>query len=833
VGDRLKDYWRGALALAAIFAPVLVHAQPPPALAPGYHIPPAPIPAMIEAPPTPLVSLSHNRSTLAVVDREGLPPVARLARPILRLGGWRVDPQTNGPAEIRMNWLTGLAFEDVKSGIRRSVALPATLRFTALEWSPDDRKAAFVARTDHGLAVWVVGVGDLQAHQLTGPIVNGALGVKLAWTPDSAGVLFLETVPGRGAAPTEGDVSARPTVQESIGRSAPTRTYEDLLRNGHDEALFDYYFTAQLARVDVGGGGPKAIGAPGVISSFAPSPDGRFLLVETLHRPYSYNVPAGLFPTRVAVWDANGQEVKVVVDRPLADTLPIAFDATPQGPRDVTWRNDAPATLFWAEALDGGDPRRAVPFHDRLMIQPAPFSGQPKSLADLATRFYSIAWGRPDTAVVASRWWNTRQETLQTVDPSGTAAAHVFLQRNFQDQYKNPGTPLLTTGAYGRPGLAFASDGHAILVSGPGATKDGEHPFLGALSLADGRLTDLWRSEDAVYEMPVALLDVSGEALLTRRESRTDPPNYFARQVGAGARPRRLTSFPDPEPQFAGVTTQLVTYKRADGVNLSGALYLPAGYDKARDGPLPMLMWAYPTEFTDASVAGQVVDRSKNRFVRPQGISHLFLLTQGYAIFDGFSAPIIGTAGAEPNDTYVEQLVADAQAAVDAVVALGVADRNRIAVGGHSYGAFMTANLLAHSHLFRAGIARSGAYNRTLTPFGFQAEQRTYWQAIDTYTKMSPFTYAPQIKAPILLIHGEEDDNDGTFPIQSERFYAALKGAGATVRYVTLPYEPHGYRGLESTLEVLWEMNDWLGRYVKPPPSPTSRPPSPPAGGAP
>ncbi|MEG8038866.1 prolyl oligopeptidase family serine peptidase [Sphingomonas sp. LR60] len=312
------------------------------------------------------------------------------------------------------------------------------------------------------------------------------------------------------------------------------------------------------------------------------------------------------------------------------------------------------------------------------------------------------------------------------------------------------------------------------------------------------------------------MLDDRGR-ILTRRESATQAPNYMIRNT-KGDRAKAVTSFPDPNPVFAGVTQRTITYKRADGVPLSGTLYLPAGYDAKRDGPLPTLLWAYPSEFTDAKVAGQTVDQG-NRFTRPRGISHLFLLTQGYAILDDPAMPIIGEGDAEANDTYVKQLRDDAQAAVDAVVKLGVGDRTRMAVGGHSYGAFMTANLLAHTDLFRAGIARSGAYNRTLTPFGFQAEQRTYWQATPTYTEMSPFTYADRIKAPILLIHGAADDNSGTFPIQSERMYAALKGNGATVRYVVLPNEPHGYRALESTGETLWQMTDWLDRYVKPKPS--------------
>jgi dipeptidyl aminopeptidase/acylaminoacyl peptidase len=801
-----------AVAFLALSTAPAIAADAPPS---GYHMPPAPIPAMIDAAPTPTVNVSHDRKRLAIFGRENLPPIAALAQPILRLGGFRISPRTNGPAEIRMNWLTALSFEDVDTGAVHVVALPKGLRFTAPRWSPDDKHLAFIAEAPTGLEVWVADVATGQARRLTGPVVNAAFGVNLAFTPDSASVVFPRTLEKRGAPPPEPATPAGPIIQESTGHAAPGRTYEDLLKDAHDEALFDYFFTSQLTRVDLAGGQARGLGEPGLITSSDLSPDGRFILVERLHRPFSYNVPSALFPTEIAVLDVNGKPVHQITDRRIADDLPIAFDAVSPGPREVEWRADAPATLVWAEAQDGGDPGRATDIHDRVVMLDAPFTGQPRTLVDLKGRYAEVVWGRKDLALVTSRWWKTRHETRTVVDPSGAAATRVIVERNYQDQYNNPGAPLTHAGPFSVPVLALTADGQGVLMTGPGAGRDGEHPFLARMDLTSGAETKLWAAQDPYYESAVALLNEDGSKLLTRRESRDDPPNYFVRTVGDASAPRALTQFTDPEPQFAGVTKQLVTYKRADGVNLSGTLYLPAGYDKARDGPLPMLMWAYPTEFTDASVAGQVVDRSKTRFTRPTGISHLFLLTQGYAIFDGFSAPIIGADGAEPNDTYVDQLVADASAAVDAVVAMGVADRDRIAVGGHSYGAFMTANLLAHSDLFRAGIARSGAYNRTLTPFGFQAEQRTYWQATDTYTKMSPFTYAPQIKAPILLIHGEQDDNDGTFPIQSERFYAALKGAGATVRYVQLPYEPHGYRGRESTLEVEWEMNDWLDRYVK------------------
>lgn len=799
-----------AAAVPALAMPVVAVAQD---AAPTYQQPPAPIAQILDAKPNPGVSISPDRKTLLLTDRANLPAIAELAEPMLRLAGYRINPKNNGPANSRVSWLTGLSFQAVDGGAARPVTgLPANARLTNVSWAPNGQTVAFLVNVPNGLELWVADVAQAKARKLNGPMVNAAAGSGFSWLSDSSGLLVLAVPAGRGVVPNVDHPPEGPIITETGGRAAPVRTYQDLLSNVGDEALFDYYFTSQPTVVSLNGRA-RSVGQPGVILGVSTSPDGRYILQTRVKKPYSYVVPANLFPSDVIVTDMNGREVHRVADLPLRDNVPTPFDAVAPGPRAVQWRADADATLVWAEAQDGGDPRNAAEVRDRVFMLRAPFNDRVQTLADLKERYAGTTWGRDDAAIVNSRWFNTRHETRTLVDPSNPGAGRVLVDRNYQDRYNDPGSVVTEPNARGRSVMRFSADGSRVFVEGNGATREGAYPFLDLLDLENGETERVWRSAQGEYETVVGVLDEAGRKLVTYRESRVDPANLRIRDLDGGV--TQLTDFPDPAPQLAEATRQLITYTRDDGVELSGTLYLPAGYDKDRDGPLPLLMWAYPAEFTDAAVAGQVVD-TDNRFVRPSGSSHLFLLTQGYAILDNPTMPIIGRDGAEPNDTYIEQLSASAKAAVDAVVALGVADRERIAVGGHSYGAFMTANLLAHTDLFKTGIARSGAYNRTLTPFGFQAEQRSYWEATETYTEMSPFTYANRVNEPILLIHGEADDNSGTFPVQTERFYAALKGNGATARYVVLPLEAHGYRARESVGHALYEMSSWLDRWLKP-----------------
>jgi dipeptidyl aminopeptidase/acylaminoacyl peptidase len=793
-----------AVVLSAV--PSLVTAQQ------GYRQPPAPIADILDAPQTPAVFVSPDRAWLLLAERASLPSIAELSEPELRLAGLRINPRTGGPSrEVTGTGLRLRAIVAAKNAPReRRIETPPGARIGVPQWSDDSKRIAFTVTSDSTVHVWVADVATGPARRLDAPALNATIGAPCRWI-DNVRLACKAIPPDRTAEPARSTTPTGPVIQEAAGRAAPNRTYQDLLTGPSDERLFEHYATSRIAIVSIDGPA-RLIGDAGIHLSVQPSPDGRYLLVATSHRPFSYVVPVGRFPQRIDVWDLEGRLVRRVTDRPLIEEMSIAFDAAVPGPRDATWRLDTPATLVWTEALDEGDPARAAERRDRLVALDTPFTGQPRTLLDAGYRIGDVVWASDQVALVFEGWWKTRRARAWSIAPAGPTTPRLVFDRSSEDRYADPGRFVTVPGPLGTPVLLTTGDRRFAYLAGAGASPEGDRPFLDRIELATGKTTRLWRSQAPHYEFIVTVLDPDGRRVITRRESATEAPNYFLRDLRSG-RSTALTDFKDPAPQFAGITRELIKYKRADGVELSATLYLPAGYNRTR-GPLPFLFWAYPQEFKTAAAAAQVRG-SPYLFVRPQGASHLFLLTQGYGVLDDPAMPIVGEGTAEPNDSYIEQLVAGAQAAVDEVVRRGVADRERIAIGGHSYGAFMTANLLAHSDLFRTGIARSGAYNRTLTPFGFQAEERDFWKAQDTYMKMSPFTFAHRINEPVLLIHGEADNNSGTFPIQSDRMFAAIKGNGGVVRYVLLPSESHGYRARESVGHVLWEMVEWLDRYVK------------------
>ena len=808
---------RAALAAAAaVTAAVLASAVPAAAddtTAAVYRTPDAALTAIVDAPPTPGVELGPKRDWLLLEQSPSLPPISELAARELRLGGLRIDPAVSGPSRA---WtLSGLALVSVADGGERAVTgLPAEPRLSNVVWSPDGSHVAFTHTADDRIEPWVLEVASGRARRLADVALSRvANGTDPVWLPDGSGVLVALVAAERGAEPVVAQVPSGPVIRQSLGRTAPARTFQDLLEGPHDEVLFEHYLTAQLAVVALDGA-VRHLGPQAMLWSFDPSPNGLFVLVESLQRPFSYLVPAFRFPRRVEVRSLrDGGVVKRLADLPLHEEVSIAFASVPDGPRDHQWRNDAGATAVWVEALDGGDANREAEERDRVLQLGAPFVGNPQPLATLALRYGGITWGDGDLAVIYEWWWRDRKLRAWGVAPSTPdGEPRLLVEHSFEDRYSDPGDLVTEANDAGRPVLV--RDGDAVFLIGDGASPEGDRPFLDRWDLASGEKTRQFHSTAPYYERPVDLLDVAERRVVTRRESIDEPPNFFVRDLDADGEGRRLTDFPHPTPQLKGLSKELIRYQRADGVDLTATLYLPPGHAPQTDGPLPTLVWAYPQEFKSADAAGQVTD-SPYRFARVGWWSPLLWLTQGYAVLDDPSLPIIGEGDVEPNDTYVDQLVAGAAAAVDQLVARGVAEPGQVAIGGHSYGAFMAANLLAHSDLFAAGIARSGAYNRTLTPFGFQAEERTVWEAPEVYVAMSPFMHAEKIDEPILLIHGDADNNSGTFPMQSERFYEAVTGLGATARLVMLPHESHGYRARESVLHMLWESGRWLDSYVK------------------
>ncbi len=787
----------------------------------SYQKPPQAIVDLLEAAPTPQVVVSPEAAggprTLLIEQSGGLLTIADLAQPELRLAGLRFNPRTNGAS--RLPYMVALKLKALPDGKEIAITgVPAHAHMDYAQWSPDGKRVAFVvitgANPGAGLSLWTASAHTGVASRVVGVALNGVFGNPCSWMPDSSGLLCLTVPAHRGPAPARSEVPEGPSVQQNLGRVTPARTYEDLLKNPEDERMFDYYAKAQVALVPLAGAA-KLIGKPGVIASAEPSPDGRYVLVNEAHPPYSYELPFENFPHRMTVVEIRGGAEKLLNDSPLADNIPIAFDAVAAGPRDYQWRADAPATVAWVEAGDEGNPNKAAEIRDRILLLDAPFTDKPRVMAELPMRFAGVEWGDEHLALVNEREWRHRRRVMAAVDPSGSATElHKLYEGSSEDRYHEPGRPVLVENKNGQRVLQLAADGEGIYFTSPGASSEGDRPFVAVMNAKTGKEEQTWRSAAPFYEQPAGVLDAAKGTLLIRRESQDKQPNYFLRE--AGGQLTQVTDFPNPYGSAPLPKKEILRYKRADGVELSANLYLPPGY-KSSDGPLPTLMEAYPVEFKSRAAAGQIMG-SPYQFPRFSWAGPVFFVTQGYAVLENTAMPIIGEGSAQPNDTYVDQLVSDAKAAIDEGASKGVVDRNRVAVMGHSYGAFMTANLLAHTDMFKAGIARSGAYNRSLTPFGFQNEERTYWQDPDIYFKMSPFSYADKIKTPLLMIHGEADNNQGTFPIQSERFFDALKGHGATVRLVFLPLEAHGYAARESLEHMLWEMNSWLTTYVKSPP---------------
>jgi dipeptidyl aminopeptidase/acylaminoacyl peptidase len=777
----------------------------------SYQTPPKEIADLLLAKTNPAVNLDGKGEWMLLIERNAYPTVEELGQPELRIAGMRINPNNFSPS--RQSFINNFILKNIRSGKEYKIAgLPGNMLAGNPSWSPSEKKIAFTNTTGTRVDLYIMEVATQKVTKINKQPLNTVLGQSYTWVDDNT-ILYKSATQPAGNAGKRPITPKGPTVQQNLGKAAPSATFQDLIKSPYDEQLFEFYATSQL--VQNKNGVETNLGKPGLLSSFQLSPDKKYMLTRTIHKPFSYLVTAQGFPAIVAVADMNGKVIKELADLSSSEGTPSGYDNTQNKPRGFDWRDDEPATVVWAMPLDSGLIRKQVEFHDAVYALSAPFSGKEKELFKTKMRFAGVSWGNASLALV-QEISRARQMTRTSRYNSSTNTLETLIERSLTDAYNNPGTPVFHKNQYGREVILLTDGGTKMLMNNTtGASPDGDRPFLAKFDLASKKNDILWRSIKGSFEMVTDVLDADSMKVVIRKESQKDVPNYYIVRLRSQVVDQPITAFGNPYPQMEGVTKEKVKYKRADGVDLTGDLYLPKGYDKSKDGPLPMIIWAYPREFTSAADAAQVRG-SQHRFTTLSWAGPVFYVTQGYAVLDNAEMPIVASsAEKKPNDDFVKQLQLNAEAAIDKLSSMGVGDRNRVAVGGHSYGAFMTANLLAHTNLFKAGIARSGAYNRTLTPFGFQNEDRTYWQNPTLYYEMSPFSYADKIKTPILLIHGEADDNTGTYPINSERLYAAIKGHGGTVRFVYLPYEAHSYRGKENLLHMLWEQGAWLDKYVK------------------
>jgi len=690
--------------------------------------------------------------------------------------------------------------------------LPDQPRLTNLTWSPDQKKLAFTHTTSAGVELWVLDLPSASAERLTPPMVNACLDDAVQWFGDSR-ALLVKTVPADAEPLIDAGeaVPTGPTISVADGSKAQNPTYQDLLKNGNDEHNFEQLTRSELHKISLDGQDEPWIG-PAMYDRISFSPDGAYVMVTTLEKPFSYLVPYYRFPSVTTIYTSAAEKVETVEEVPLTEELPKGFMAVRKGRRNLEWRNDRPSTLVFVTALDEGDPENEVAFRDEVFQLEAPFHGSPVSMLKTINRVGGIQWGDGQIAIATDRWWDNRNTKSYLFSPDDASREPVILyDRNYQDRYSDPGRFVTHRNSYGSRVLTIQNN--QLFLIGSGYTEEGQFPFLDRLNLKNRETRRLYQSAYTDKLESLSQFDPEKNRLLVSIESSTDYPNYYFRDLKKKGL-SQITDFENPFSSIQGVHKELLTYQREDGLELSGTLYLPVGYDTETKEKCPMILWAYPREYKDRASASQTT-ANPNSFTAPNYGSPIYWVTRGYVVLDGAAFPIVGEGDEEPNDSFIKQLVANAKAAIDAVDRLGYIDRSKVAVGGHSYGAFMVANLLSHSDLFAAGIARSGAYNRTLTPFGFQSEERTYWEAPEVYYAMSPFMHADEMKTPLLLIHGEADNNSGTFPLQSIRYFNALKGLGATVRLVLLPRESHGYQARESILHMLWEQDQWLEKYVK------------------
>lgn len=777
-----------------------------------YQKPPQEILELADAELAPQVTMDRKGENMCFLYRDSYKTIAELSQKELRLAGLRINPKTN--IGSRRTYYTRIQIRVGRNNKEENIkGFPAKGKFTNFSWSPDQTKLAITNTETSGVALWIIDFESKSAKKVTEANLNANMGSPYVWLKDNKTLLVKKVAKNRKALiSTSNSIPTGPTISVSEqGVKAQNRTYQDLLKNKNDEFNFEQLATSELYKVDINGTNTLWKEA-NMYKSMSVSPNGEFIMLSTIEKPFSYIVTYSRFPYTSVIYDAKGNIVYDALKVPLIEDLPKGFMSVRKGKRRMSWRSDQPATLYWAEALDDGDAAKKVSHRDEVFQLKAPFTETPTSLIKTIGRFSWINWGNKTTAIAYDYWWNTRNSKRYLFNPSDNSITpKKIMDRSYQDTYSDPGNFVTTKNEFGINVLAIEKNN--LYLTGDGFSKDGRKPFVDKFNLKTLQTSRIYESDFTDKRLDIYNpIDLKKGTFLISLESQNEYPNYYIKNLKKNKNLAQLTFSKNPFESIQNVKKEVITYKRDDGLTLSGTLYLPTDYEAGKK--YPMILWAYPREYKDKNSAGQVTANS-NEFTYPYYGSPIYWVTRGYVVLDDVSFPIVGEGNDEPNDTFIKQLVANAKAAIDAVDNLGYIDRNKVAVGGHSYGAFMTANLLTHSDLFAAGIARSGAYNRTLTPYGFQSEERNYWEAPEVYYNMSPFMHVDKMKTPLLLIHGEADNNSGTYPLQSERYFNALKGMGAPVRLVMLPKESHGYRAKESILHLLWEQDRWLEMHLK------------------
>jgi dipeptidyl aminopeptidase/acylaminoacyl peptidase len=778
-----------------------------------FQKPSAEILALADYERPPSVTMDSKKEYMLLSYRDTYKSLNDLNQEEMRLGGLRINPVTNISSTV--TYINNLKIRKTTARDEIQVTgLPQNPRISNISLSPNEKKIAFTHTTNKGVELWVLDIETARATRLTEAIINANMGNPISWLNDNESLLVKLLPKNRTVLiDTKKDLPNGPTASMGDGSVSQNPTFQDLLKNKADEQNFETLITSDLYKISITGKA-ELFKPSAMYANVSVSPDGNYVLVTTINKPFSYIVPYYRFPQTSIVYDNKGNEIKVVNEVPLIENIPKGFDSAPKGKREMSWRNDKPSTLYFAVALDEGDKANKAEFRDEVFLWNAPFSSEATSIFKTRQRFAGIIWGNDIFAVGYDQWFDTRNMKTYLLNPSGSnEKPKVIYDRNYQDIYSDPGYFETYKNQYGRYVLLVEKD-NAFLI-GDGYSKEGQFPFIDEINLTSLKTKRLYQSEfkDKKEDL-LSIEDIKKGEVLVQIQSKNEFPNYFFRNIKSKGKLTQITNFKNPFESINNVYKKVIKYTRKDGVELSGTLYLPLGYDTIKKEKLPLLLWAYPVEYKDKSSAGQS-DQNPNQFTYPSYGSFVYWVTKGYVVLDNASFPIVGEGTTEPNDNFIEQLVSSAEAAIDAVDKMGYINRQKVAVGGHSYGAFMTANLLTHSKLFACGIARSGAYNRTLTPFGFQSEQRNYWDAPEVYHAMSPFMNAGKMKTPLLLVHGDADNNPGTFTLQTERYFQALKGLGAPVRMVLLPKESHGYAAKENILHLLWEQDQFLEKYLK------------------